>query len=74
MRILYSIIFKKSQLVKKFILVSLNDLSANAISEVKVTVTQGWYVSLPHPKMHVHTKFGILTSNDRRYMLWKQLF
>ena len=35
-------------------------------SEVKVTVTQGWYATLPHPKMHAHTKFGISTSNNMR--------
>ena len=27
-------------------------------SEVKVTVTQKWYLTLHHPKMHLHTKFG----------------
>ena len=36
-------------------------------SEVKVTVTQGWYAALRHPKMHTHTKFGILTSNYEIY-------
>ena len=35
-------------------------------SEVKfkVTVTQLWYVTLRHPKMHSHTKFGIPTSKN----------
>ena len=33
-------------------------------SEVKVTVTQGWYVTLHHPKMHPLTKFWIPTSNS----------
>ena len=28
-------------------------------SEVKVTVTQRWYATLRHPKMHPHTKFEI---------------
>ena len=28
-------------------------------SEVKVTVTQKWYVTPRHPKMHLHTKLGI---------------
>ena len=28
-------------------------------SEVKVTVTQKWYTTLRHRKMHPHTKFGI---------------
>ena len=27
--------------------------------EVKVTVTQKWYMTLRYPKMHPHTKFGI---------------
>ena len=31
------------------------------MSEGKVTVTRKWYVTLPHPKMHPHTKFGIHT-------------
>ena len=40
-------------------------------SEVKfkVTVTQLWYVTLPHLKMHSHTKFEIPTSNNIRDML-----
>ena len=40
-------------------------------SEVKfkVTVTQLWYATLPHPKMHSHTKFEIPTSNNIRDML-----
>ena len=36
-------------------------------SEVKVTVTQGWYGTLRHPKMHPHTKFGIPTSKNKGY-------
>ena len=36
-------------------------------SEVKVTVTQLWYATLRHPKMHPHTKFEIPTSNNMRY-------
>ena len=35
-------------------------------SEVKITMTQKWYVALGHPKMHLHTKFEIHISN-RRY-------
>ena len=27
--------------------------------ELKVTVTQKWYLTLGHPKIHLHTKFGI---------------
>ena len=33
-------------------------------SEVKVTVIRKWYATLPHPKMHPHTKFGIPTSKN----------
>ena len=41
------------------------------LSEVKfkVTVTQLWYATLLHPKMHSHTKFEIPTSNNIRDML-----
>ena len=38
-------------------------------SEVKVKVTQKWYVALRHPKLHTHTKFGIPTFNNIRGML-----
>ena len=34
-------------------------------SEVKVTVNRKWYVTLRHPKMHIHTKFGIPTSKNQ---------
>ena len=45
-------------------------------SEVKfkVIVTQLWYTTLRHPKMHPHTKFEIPTSNNIRDMLRTQLF
>ena len=44
-------------------------------SEVKfkVTVTQVWYATLPHLKMHPHTKFEIPISNNIRDMLWTRL-
>ena len=32
--------------------------------KVKVTATRKWYVTLRHPKMHPHTKFGISTSKN----------
>ena len=41
-------------------------------SDVKVTVTQKWYMTLRHPKMHLHTKFGIPTSKNIRDMLRPQ--
>ena len=43
-------------------------------SEVKVTVTLLWYVTLRHPKTHPHTKFEIPTSNNIRDMLRTRLF
>ena len=33
-------------------------------SEVKVTMTQKWFVTFRHPKMHLHTKFGIPISKN----------
>ena len=33
-------------------------------SDVKVTVTKKWFMTLRHPKMHPHTKFGIPTSKN----------
>ena len=32
--------------------------------KVKVTVTRKWYVTLRHPKMHLHTEFGVSTSKN----------
>ena len=43
-------------------------------SEVKVTVTQLWYATLPHLKRHQHTTFEIPTSNNIRDMLLTRLF
>ena len=37
--------------------------------QAKVTVTQKWYTTLGHLKMHRHTKFGIPTSNNIGDML-----
>ena len=33
-------------------------------SEVKVTVTKKWFETLRHPKMHLHTTFGIPISKN----------
>ena len=41
-------------------------------SEVKVTVTGKWYMTLHYPKMHPHTKFGIPNSKNIRDMLGAQ--
>ena len=45
-------------------------------SEVKIkdTVTQGWYATLCHSKMHAHTKFGNPTANNMRDMLRTRIF
>ena len=43
-------------------------------SEVKVTVTQGWYTALCQPKMHAHSIFGIPTSNNTGDMLRTRIF
>ena len=50
------------------------DSTLETRSEVKVTVTQGWYATLCHPKMHAHTKFGIPTSNNIRDMVRARIF
>ena len=36
-------------------------------SEVKVTMTQKWYVTLGHPKKQLYSEFGISISKNRRY-------
>ena len=41
-------------------------------SEVNVTVTQKWYMTLCYHMMHPHTKFGIPTSKNIRDMLRTQ--
>ena len=43
-------------------------------SEVKVTVTRKWYMTLRYPKMNPRTKFGIPTSKNIKDMLWTQQF
>ena len=61
----------KVHLHKKFGIPTLKNLRdvlqtriLKARSNVNVTVTQIWYVTLHHPKMHFHTKFGIPTSKS----------
>ena len=41
-------------------------------SEVKVTVTRKWYMTLRYSKMHPQTKFGIPNSKNIRDMLRTQ--
>ena len=53
---------------------SMQFLETRSKVKFKVTVTQLWYATLRHPKMHPHTKFEIPTSNNIRDMLRAQLF
>ena len=46
---------------------SLQFLETRSEVKFKVTVTQLWYGTLCHPKMHPHTKFEIPASNNMRY-------
>ena len=47
---------------------SMQFLETRSDFKLKVTVTQLWYRTLCHPKMHQHTKFEIPTSNNIRDM------
>ena len=53
---------------------SMQFLETRSEAKFKVTVTQLWYGTLRHPKMHPHTKFEIPTSNNIRDMLRIGLF
>ena len=53
---------------------SMQFLETKSEVKFKVTVTQLWYATLLHPKMHPHTKFEIPTSNNIRDMLWTGFF
>ena len=53
---------------------SMQFLEIKSEVKFKVTVTQLWYVTLPHFKMHSHTKFEIPTSYNIRDMLQTRLF
>ena len=46
---------------------SMQFLETRSEVKFKVTVTQLWYATLCHPKMHLLTKFEIPTSNNMRY-------
>ena len=46
---------------------SMQFLETRSEVKSKVTVTQLWYATLRHPKMHQHTKFEIPSSNNMRY-------
>ena len=54
---------------------SMQFLETRSEVKFKVTVTQLWYATLPHPKMHSLTKFEIPTSNnirDIRDSVWRR--
>ena len=46
---------------------SMQFLETRSEVKFKVTVTQLWYGTLPHPEMDPYTKFEIPTSNNKRY-------
>ena len=48
---------------------SMQFLETRSEVKFKVTVTQLWYRTLHHLKMHPHTKFEIPTSNNMKDML-----
>ena len=54
---------------RKYAPVSMQFLETRSEVKFKVTVTQLWYTTLRHPKMHPHTKIEIPTSNNMRYAL-----
>ena len=51
---------------------SMQFLETRSEVKFKVIVTQLWYATLRHPKMHSHIKFEIPTSNDIRDVLRTQ--
>ena len=53
---------------------SMQFLETRSEVKFKVTVTQLWYRTLSHPKMHPHTKFEIPTLNNIGDMLRTLLF
>ena len=53
---------------------SMQFLETRSEVKFKVTVTQLWYATLRHGKMHPHTKFEIPTSKNIRDMLRTWLF
>ena len=53
---------------------SMQRLETRSEVKFKVKVTQSWYATLCHPKMHSQTKFEILTSNNIKDVLRIQLF
>ena len=53
-----------NSLLKKYKRYARDTIVLKTRSELKVTVIQKWYVTPRHPKMHLHTKFGIPISKN----------
>ena len=53
-----------NSLLKEYKIYAPDTIILKTRSEVKVTVTQKWHVTPGHPKMHLHTKFGIPISKN----------
>ena len=53
---------------------SMRFLETRSEVKFKVTLTQLWYATLYHPKMPLHTKFEIPTSNNIRDMFQTRLY
>ena len=60
--------------LKEYKWYALDTIILKTRSEVKVTVTWKWFITLSYPKMHPHNKFVIPTSKHIRDMLQTQLF
>ena len=60
--------------IRRFAQESMQFLETRSEVKFKVKVTQLWYGTLRHPKLHPHTKFEIPTSNNIRDMLRILLF
>ena len=54
---------------RRYALDSMQFLEIRSEVKFKVIVTKLWYATFCHLKMHSHTKFEILTSNNVRDML-----
>ena len=59
---------------RRYVSDSMQFLETRSEVKFKVTVTQLWYATLHHPKMHPHTKLEIPTSNNLKDMLRTRLF
>ena len=63
-----------SKNIRRYAPDSMQFLETRSKVKFKVIVTQLWYATLHHPKMHHHTEFEIPSSNNKRDMLRTGLF